>query len=43
MYEKQRSRLIEFKTSIVGVKEWYRRLEEEDGGICTALGLYGSK
>ena len=28
MYEEQRSRLTEYITAIIGIEEWYRRLEE---------------
>ena len=42
MYE-QINRLTEYITAIIGIEEWWYRRLEEDGGINTALGLYGSK
>ena len=40
-YEGERKQLKEKVIAIIGEEEWYRRLEEGDGGITTVLGLYG--
>lgn len=40
-YNGQRSTLINSVETVIGRTEWHRRLEEEDGAICTVLGLYG--
>ena len=39
-YEEERGRLIGCIIRTVGREEWLRRLEEEEGGILTVLGLY---
>ena len=41
-YREQRGRLVESIKGILGLTEWQKRLEEEDGGILTVLGLYES-
>ena len=42
-YDDLRETLIRNVTRIIGNQEWRKRLEEEDGGVCTVLGLYGNK
>ena len=42
-YNEQRRRLIDAVITVIGKEEWERRQGEEDGGICTVLGLYGGK
>ena len=42
-YEEQRSKLIKSITAVIGEEEWHRRIEEEDIGISTVLGLYDGK
>ena len=39
-YEEERDRLIGHIKTVIGVEEWTSRLEEENGGILTVLGLY---
>ena len=39
-YEGYRKDLINVIVSVIGEEEWNRRLNEDDGGISTALGLY---
>ena len=39
-YEGHRKDLINVIVSVIGEEEWNKRLNEEDGGISTALGLY---
>ena len=39
-YEEERRQLVTDIINIIGEEEWTRRLEEEDGAITTALGLY---
>ena len=39
-YEEERERLIGYVITTIGEQEWSRRLEEEDGGALTVLGLY---
>ena len=41
-YEEERRILIGEITEIIGEEEWNKRLDEEDGGITTVLGLYSS-
>ena len=43
MYEEYREQLIQKVTQVIGEEEWFRRINEEDGGITTVLGLYGDK
>ena len=42
-YEEERRQLQEKIIDVIDEEEWCRRLEEEDGGISTALGLYGDR
>ena len=42
-YEEERGRLVRAIMAEIGEEEWSRRIEEEDQGISTALGLYGDK
>ena len=42
-YERQRARLMDSVITVIGREEWNRRIEEEDGAICTVLGLYGDR
>ena len=42
-YRDQRTQLIQEVTGIIGEEEWSRRIDEEDGGITTVLGLYDKK
>ena len=39
-YEEERDRLIGHIKTVIGVEEWTSRLEEENGGILTVLGLH---
>ena len=39
-YEDHRKGLIQVIMSVIGEEEWNRRLDKDNGGICTALGLY---
>ena len=39
-YEEERDRLIGAVKAVIGEEEWARRLEQEDGGTLTVLGLY---
>ena len=36
----EREGLIGSVKAVIGEQEWCRRLEEEDGGVLTVLGLY---
>ena len=42
-YEEERHRLISSVVEVIGEEEWNRRVEEEEGGITTILGLYRDK
>ena len=43
LYEEERTQLIQKVIGVIGEDEWHRRIDEEDGGITTVLGLYGDK